>query len=76
MRPEAHRRARARAAELGVSLAEYLRRLVDADLDQPAAPSGASGLFDLGRSTGSDVSSHKDRYIGEAVDAERLPPDR
>jgi hypothetical protein len=71
LRPESHRRAKARAAALGLSLAEYVRRLVDADLEHPEAPTEAAGLFDLGRSTGSDISRYKDEYVSDAVDAER-----
>jgi len=67
---EDHRRARARAAELGISLAEYIRRLVRRDLGEPRARVDVSALFDLGDSGGSDVARFKDRYIGEAVEAE------
>src|SRR5439155_25066569 len=52
--PEIQRRARKRASDLGVSLAEYLRRLVARDLagSQPAA--NVAAVFDLGASAGSD----------------------
>ena len=65
--PEEHRRARARAAELGISFAEYVRRLVERDLGEAHVATGTDGLFDLGDSGGSDVARHKDRYVGEAV---------
>jgi hypothetical protein len=68
--PEEHRRARHRAAELGISLAEYLRRLVRDDLEEPAAPArDVSSLFALGDSGGSDVAAREDEYVGEAVEA-------
>jgi hypothetical protein len=67
---EQHRRARKRAEELGISLAEYVRRLVDQDLRRPPRPADVSAIFDLGRSGGSDVAQHKDEYVGEAVEAE------
>jgi len=71
--PENHRRARKRAAELGISLAEYLRRLVARDI-APAQPrADPAGIFDLGDSGGSDISRHKDKYLGEAVAAQALP---
>lgn len=38
-----------------------------------------SAIFGLGASGGSDIAMHKDRYIGEAVEAEYLrktEPDR
>ena len=68
MAPEQHRRARKRAAELGISLAEYLRRLVDADLGDRRSNADVSSVFDLGRSTDSDIAHEKDRYLGEAVE--------
>ncbi len=68
--PENHRRARRRAAELGISLAEYIRRLVDTDLRGGAPPKAdISVIFGLGDSGGSDVATHKHEYVGEAVDA-------
>jgi hypothetical protein len=71
--PEAHRRARARAAAQGISLAEYLRRLVDRDLGEDIRPAAdISVIFDLGNSGGSDIANHKDEYIGEAVAARKL----
>lgn len=70
--PEAHRRARSRAAALGISLAEYMRRLVDRDLGEPVRPKvDISVIFDLGDSGGSDIANHKDEYIGEAFEAMR-----
>ena len=72
--PEEHRRARHRAAELGISLAEYLRRLVKRDLEPTPAKGDISAIFDLGDSGGSDVAKHKHEYVGEA--AESLHPRR
>jgi hypothetical protein len=67
---EQHRKARRRAHELGISLAEYIRRLVDQDLQVGPRPTDVTAIFDLGRSGGSDIARHKDQYIGEAVEAE------
>lgn len=64
--PEAHRQAKARAAELGISLAEYFRRLVARDLGEPPRTADPAELFDLGDSGGSDVARSKDQYIDEA----------
>jgi hypothetical protein len=69
--PEAHRQARARAADLGISLAEYVRRLVAHDLDEIRPMGDRKALFDLGDSGGSDVAKHKHRYVGEAVASAR-----
>jgi hypothetical protein len=73
LKPDAHRRARARAAARGISLAEYMRRLVDRDLSDEVRPSvDVSVLFDLGNSGGSDIANHKDEYIGDAIAARKL----
>jgi hypothetical protein len=66
---EQHRRVRRRAAELGVSMAEYLRAIIDRDLNQPSTPGDVSAILELGDSRGSDVARHKDEYVGQAVDA-------
>jgi hypothetical protein len=70
---EDHRRAKRRAAEQDVSLAEYLRRLVRRDLrgGEPAA-ADVSEIFGLGDSGGSDVAARKDEYLGDAVEAQHL----
>jgi hypothetical protein len=68
---EDHRLARARAQELGISLAEYVRRLVASDLHGPSRRASPEGLFDLGSSGGADVAASKDRYLAEAVGARR-----
>ena len=66
---EDDRRAKARAAELGISFAEYIRRLVRADLGEAKARADVEAFFDLGDSGGSDIGAHKDEYIGDAVSA-------
>jgi len=63
------RRARARAGQLGVSLAEYVRRLVAHDLGEGARGVGPEDVFDLGSSSGSDVARHKDAMISDAFGA-------
>lgn len=70
---EDHRRARVRASELGISLAEYVRRLVARDLHGERPRASVEALFALGSSDeGADVSTRKDAYVGEAVaDARR-----
>src|SRR6266508_1459327 len=69
--PEEHRRARARAAELGISFAEYVRRLVAQDLGEARATTRADALFDLGDSGGSDIAQRKDSYLGDAFASAR-----
>ncbi len=68
---EAHRRAKQRAAELGVSLAEYIRRLVTRDLGERRPGATPELIFDLGTSGSSDVARHKDKYLAAAVDESR-----
>jgi hypothetical protein len=62
------RRARARAGELGVSLAEYVRRLVAEDLEESVAVADPAVVFDLGRSGGSDIAKDKDAMLGEVME--------
>jgi hypothetical protein len=67
---EEHKRAKARAASLGISFAEYVRRLVSRDLGKEQPKGDISVIFGLGHSGGSDIARFKDEYIGEAVEAE------
>lgn len=62
-----HRRARQRASELGVSLAEYVRRLVTRDLAGPQAEGDITCVFDLGSSGGSNIAKNKGAMIGDAM---------
>jgi hypothetical protein len=68
MDPEMQRRAHAKAAELGISFAEYVRRLVQKDLGEPKPKADLSIIFDLvteGEPT--DIARDKDKLIGDAV---------
>jgi hypothetical protein len=60
------RRARTRAGELGISLAEYVRRLVAEDLGGRTPASDPTLVFDLGSSGGSDIARDKDAMLSEA----------
>jgi len=64
------RRAKAKAGDLGISLAEYVRRVVEDDLGPGRSGGDASAIFGLFDSGGSDVSTQKDAYVGEALAAE------
>ncbi len=66
LEPEIQRRARQRAGDLGVSLAEYIRRLVARDLGSSPAAADPAAVFDLGASAGSDVAKRKNAMIAEA----------
>jgi hypothetical protein len=60
------RRARERAGELGISLAEYVRRLVAEDLEDQGPSADPETVFDLGSSGASDVAAEKDAMLGDA----------
>jgi hypothetical protein len=73
MDAELQRRAHAKAAELGISFAEYVRRLVANDLGEPRRKADVSMLFDLiDEGPPTDVARDKDKMLGEAVWAEYL----
>jgi hypothetical protein len=68
MDPETQRLAQAKAAELGISFAEYIRRLVAADLGGPPQKVDMSTFFDLGSSRDvTDVAREKDQMLGQAA---------
>ena len=68
---EMQKRARRRASDLGVSLAEYFRLLVARDLARPEAGAKIDRIFDLGSSGGSDIARDKDAMVAQAVDLAR-----
>jgi hypothetical protein len=71
--PEMQRRAHAKAAELGISFAEYVRRVIANDLGEPKPKADISIIFDLvteGEPT--DIARDKDKMIGDAVWQEYL----
>jgi len=68
---ELQRRARSRAGELGVSLAEYVRRVVERDLASPKTKADVTYIFDLGSSGGSDIARNKRSMIAEAYASTR-----
>ena len=69
MDSETQRRAHAKAAALGISFAEYIRRLVAEDIsgDRKVVPdiSVMFNLVDEGEPT--DIARNKDKMIGDAV---------
>jgi hypothetical protein len=72
---EMQRRARAKAAELGISFAEYIRRLVNSDLGESRAKPrpDISMIFNLGRSAeATNVARDKHKMLDEAVWEEYL----
>jgi hypothetical protein len=68
MDPEMQRRVRAKAAELGISFAEYVRRAVANELGEPKPKVDVSTIFDLGASAEpTNVARDKRKMIGEAA---------
>jgi hypothetical protein len=66
--PETQRRAQARAAELNISFAEYVRRLLVNDLGETTRKSDISTIFDLTDSGGeTDIARNKDEMIAKAI---------
>jgi hypothetical protein len=66
--PETQRRAQAKASELGISFAEYIRRLLADDLEQLKPKADVSLTFDIvdeGPST--NVARDKHKMIAEAI---------
>jgi hypothetical protein len=73
MDPEMQRRAQAKAAELGISFAEYVRRLVARDVGEPKPKADISMIFDLiDEGPPTNIARDKDEMIGDAVWAEHL----
>ena len=68
MDPALQRRAQAKAAELGISFAEYIRRLVANDLGEQNPKPDISLVFDLvDEGPPTNIARDKDKMIGEAV---------
>lgn len=72
---ELRNRARQRASQLGISLAEYIRRLLVQDLTAPRHNTDPSAVFNLGDSGGSDIARDKDALVADAVAAGEGVPD-
>jgi len=71
--PETRRRAKAKAAELGISFAEFVRRAMNRALGEPQPKPDISVLFDLvDEGPVTDIARNKDEMIAEAVWQEHL----
>jgi hypothetical protein len=70
---ELQRRAHAKAAELGISFAEYVRRLLANDLGEQKPKADISAVFDLvDEGPATNIARDKDKMIGEAMWEEHL----
>lgn len=74
--PDDHRRAKERAAELGISLSEYFRQLVARDLGAPRGKADVTRLFNLGSSGYHDVAVNHDAHLAEAIAKRKIPGHR
>ena len=63
-----HALAERKAAQQGISLSEYIRRLVDRDLEEAAPEQSITALFGLFDDGGSNIRANKHQMIGEAID--------
>ena len=54
---EQHARVKRKARELGVTMAEYIRILVDRDLGDDNTEADVTEIFGLGNSGGSDIAN-------------------
>ena len=63
-----HAEAKRRAARDGISLSEYIRRLVAQDLEPRAPSADPSAIFGLFDSGGSRIADGKQAMISEAID--------
>jgi hypothetical protein len=70
---EIRRRAQAKAAELKISFAEYVRRLIAGDLAANDSKADVSTIFDLADfGSETDIARNKDEMIAEAILDEKL----
>jgi hypothetical protein len=71
LEPEQHARVKRKAASLGLTMAEYIRRLVDRDLGDTTAEADPAAIFGLGGSGGSDIAGEKKTAVAAAVSARK-----
>jgi hypothetical protein len=74
--PVRHAEVKQKAASLGITMAEYIRRLVDQDLDGATPQASPAAIVGLGRSGGSDIAQEGKRAVAEAVAVRHAPVDR
>lgn len=73
--PEQHARVKQKAASLGITMAEYIRRLVAADLAGVEPMASPVAIFGIGASGGSDIAREGKQAVARAV-AERAAGSR
>lgn len=68
---EQHAQVKQKAASLGITMAEYIRRLVDRDLGSAGPQADVKGIIGIGSSGGSDIANDRSDVVAAAV-AERF----
>ncbi|MDE0268573.1 MAG: hypothetical protein OXI96_06010 [Acidimicrobiaceae bacterium] len=68
---EQHAMVKRKAAALGISIAEYIRRLIDRDLAVSENEPDISDIFGLGDSGGSDIAVDRKNATAQALVAHR-----
>jgi hypothetical protein len=70
---EQHAKVRQKAAGLGITMAEYIRRLVDADLASTDPEAGPAAIIGIGGSGGSDIAAEGTAAVAGAIVEHSLP---
>jgi hypothetical protein len=71
--PDLRRRARAKATGLGISFAEYVRRVLAKDLGAPQRKPNISVIFDIvDEGPATNIARDKDKMVGDAAWQEHL----
>lgn len=65
---EQHARVKQKAAELGVTMAHYIRMLVERDLGSQSTQASVEDIFALGESGGSDIANER-TAVADAIAA-------
>lgn len=65
--PEQHARVKQKAAALGITMAEYVRRLVDRDLEPTDTVADPASIIAIGRSGGSDIATEGKDAVAAAI---------
>ncbi len=62
-----HALAKRKATHQGISLSEYIRRLIDRDLEEAAPAQSITALFGLFDDGGSNIAAGKQAMISDAI---------
>jgi hypothetical protein len=66
--PKQHARAKQKAAQMGITMAEYIRRLVARDLEGVAPQADPESIIGIGSSGGSDIAHEsKAAIVADAI---------